>query len=278
MTPSDFKHAATDAGHDADSGSGASDSPKVTGTAAFSKFMTVLQAISDADTPPSASQLALACGYPRPTVYRIVGALLAQGLVIEQPPAGTYVPGPRLIHLARRSLQKLDIRAAATEALRVLRDATGETVHLAVRAGHEMVYVDKLESLHTVRMASQIGSSVTLYSSSVGKAYMAALPQAERDLALEGVTFRRFTEHTITDRVQLHQELALTRERGYAEDREENEADIFCYGCAVLDQDRKPVGAVSISVPRFRQTATPGDTFVAPLINACREISLKLRR
>ena len=44
---------------------------KVAGAAAFAKFMTVLQAVADAQQPPTAAALARACGYPRPTVYRI---------------------------------------------------------------------------------------------------------------------------------------------------------------------------------------------------------------
>lgn len=258
-----------------DRGDDRHDAAKSSGTAAFSKFMTVLQAVSDASMPPTASQLAASCGYPRPTVYRIIGALAAQGLVVEQA-AGTFIPGARLIHFARRSLERLDVRAAAVEALRTLRDITGETIHLAVRGGQQMVYVDKLESLHAVRMASQIGSSVTLYSSSVGKAFIAALPVEERRQALLGVELKRFTEHTITDRAMLDIELEMTRQRGYAEDREENEADIFCYGCAILDRDRRPVGAVSISVPRFRQPSSPHDRYIAPLVAACREIGAKM--
>jgi IclR family KDG regulon transcriptional repressor len=44
-----------------------------TGTAAFSKFMAVLQRIADAGEPLNIAQLAAQTGYPRPTVYRIVG-------------------------------------------------------------------------------------------------------------------------------------------------------------------------------------------------------------
>jgi len=63
---------------------------RATGTAAFSKFMSVLQLIADAKDAPSVPQLAAASGFPRPTVYRIVGALMAEGLVVESRRAGRH--------------------------------------------------------------------------------------------------------------------------------------------------------------------------------------------
>jgi IclR family KDG regulon transcriptional repressor len=162
---------------------------KPTGTAAFSKFLAVLQCIADAQTPPGIAQLTALAGYPRPTVYRIVGALIAEGLVVEGPHGGAYSLGPRLLSLASRSWERSDLRVAASEPLQVLRDATRETVHLAVRSGSEMVYIEKLESPHAVRMASRIGTRVTLYSSSVGKAYLSSLKRAERDALLAPLNF-----------------------------------------------------------------------------------------
>ncbi|WP_061170474.1 IclR family transcriptional regulator [Caballeronia hypogeia] len=249
------------------------DAAKATGTAAFSKFMAVLQLIADAAEPPTIARLAAASGYPRPTVYRIVGALIAEGLVVENVRGGCYALGPRLMSLASRSWERSDLRVAATDALRTLRDATQETVHLAVKSGAEMVYIEKLESPHAVRMASRIGTRVTLYSSSVGKAYLSTLTSAERDALLQDIAFERFTPNTIVDRSALDAELDATRERGYSEDREENEAQIFCYGSAIVGANGATLGCVSVSIPLFRKSATPMETYIEPLRQACRAIA-----
>lgn len=253
--------------------SAAPEPTKATGTAAFSKFMAVLQLIADASEPQTIAQLSAASGYPRPTVYRIVGALIAEGLVIENARTGALNLGPRLINLASRSWGHSDLRVAATDALRELRDATRETVHLAVPSDLGMVYIEKLESPQAVRMASRIGTRVTLYSSSVGKAYLAALSPQARERLLGVLRLERFTPNTITHLDALRRELDETAERGYAEDREENEAQIFCYGGAIRARNGEPVGCVSISIPLFRRSATPLETYVAPLLTACRTIS-----
>jgi len=246
---------------------------KPTGTAAFSKFVAVLQHIADAPVPPSIAQLAAATSYPRPTVYRIVGALIAEGMVIESPRGSGYSLGPRLLSLASRSWERSDLRMAASGQLQALRDITQETVHLAVRSGSEMVYIEKLESPHAVRMASRIGTCVTLYSSSVGKAYLSSLTRVERNALLATLHFKRFTSNTIVERAALDAELDATSARGYAEDCEENEEQIFCYGSAILGANGEPLACVSISIPLYRKSTTPIDTYVAPLRQACRAIA-----
>ena len=252
------------------------DDGKASGTAAFSKFATVLALVGDAAEPPGMAQLAASSGYPRPTVYRIVGALVAQGWLVETLSGGAYQLGPGLLALASRSWERSDLRLLAISELQALRDATQETVHLAVPSAAEMVYIEKLESPHAVRMASRVGTRVTLYSSSVGKAWLAASAPAVSEPLIRALHFKRFTPHTLSGPHALREELALIRERGYAEDREENEAQIFCYGQAVLGADGRPAACISISIPLFRKQANPRRTYLEPLDRACQAIAMKL--
>jgi hypothetical protein len=119
---------------------------QVAGTAAFSKFVHLLQIVADTPEPLTVADLAKISGYPRPTVYRTVAALVAERLLEEGAKTGRLSLGPRLIHLAHRSWGQSELRLASLEDLKRLRDITGETVHLAVANGHQMVYVEKLES------------------------------------------------------------------------------------------------------------------------------------
>jgi DNA-binding IclR family transcriptional regulator len=225
---------------------------KVPGTAAFTKFMSVLQIIGDSPREYSISDLCRIAKLPRATLYRIVDALRAEGLIAEAQPGNKLVLGPRLIDLASRSWATFDLRTVAHPYIEKLRDETGETVHLAVPSGLDMVYIDKLESPQAVRMTSRIGTRITLYSSSVGKAYLAMLPPAERDERIGKIVFTRFTAHTITQRKALEIELKETLKRGYSLDREETELEIRCVGAAIVNAAKRPVGAISISVPKYR--------------------------
>jgi DNA-binding IclR family transcriptional regulator len=249
---------------------------QVAGTASFSKFMHVLQLVADSSEPLNVGALMRASGYPRPTVHRIVAALLAERLLVENTRSASLALGPRLIQLASRSWGRSELRLAAVDELKRLRDVTGETVHLAVPNGTSMVYIEKLESPSAVRMASRIGTSVSLHSTAVGKAYMAALDAATLNPLLENLPMPRYTPSTVVELADLQAQLRVTRERGWSVDSEENEAGIFCFGAAILGSHGVPVAAISVSTLMFRQKDNPEQAYVAPLLEACRAISARI--
>jgi DNA-binding IclR family transcriptional regulator len=234
--------------------------------------MTVLQAVADAPAPPGMPQLVRASGYPRATVYRIVAALLQQGLIVETAASGPsgagarYGLGPRLLLLANRAWSQLDLRAALADDLLALRDETGETVHLAVPAGHELIYIDKLEGQGPVRMASRVGGRLALHCTAAGKAYLAALPAAEAEAAIDSLALVGRMPNTITQPAALREDMARIRQRGYAVDDEENERGIVCYGVAIVGQGGRPLACVSVSTLQFRQNGTPPSRYITPLM------------
>ncbi|HEX2518649.1 MAG TPA: IclR family transcriptional regulator [Castellaniella sp.] len=248
------------------------------GTAAFSKFVHLLQLVAESDRPCSVAELVRLSGYPRATVYRTVAGLVAERLLAASLADKTYVLGPRLIEFASRSWEQSELRRLAVVDLAALRDATGETVHLAVPDDRKMVYIEKLESPSAVRMASRIGSSVSMHSSAVGKAYLARLNEATCEQILERLEFPRYTANTVDSAEALREQLHGIRARGWAQDEEENEEGIFCFGAAIVDVTGRPVAAVSVSTLRFRQRPDPLQAYVAPLRAACDAISRQIAR
>ncbi len=164
-------------------------------------------------------------------MHRIAAALVAEGLAVDED--GALRLGPRLVSLAFRAVDGSLLRQAAREPLSRLRDDLDETVHLAVPDFGEMVYIDKLESHRTVRMASRIGTRVSLHTSAVGKAWLATLPDSELAALLDRLALPARTPHSLTDRDSLRRAVAETRERGHSLDLQENELDICCYGRAL---------------------------------------------
>lgn len=223
----------------------------VQGTAAFSKFMTVLQCVADSPGKLDIAKLTAISQFPRATTYRIVAGLIAEGLVVQDQ-NGTYSLGSRLIQFASRSWESSDLRTTARPFIEALRNATSETVHLAVPSGNGMAYIDKLESPNAVRMTTRIGARVEFHSTSVGKAYLAALSEERVQEIISTLGLPRFTKFTITDPMAFAEEIRKTRERGYSYDHEENELDIRCFGSMIYDRSGEPVAGVSISIPLYR--------------------------
>jgi len=224
---------------------------KVPGTASFSKFMIVLQFVADDPGRLSVPELYKRVNFPRGTSRRILSALMNEGLIVVDERTERLELGPRLINLASRAWNRFDLRTIAQEDIRWLRDSTSETVHLAVPSGLEMVYIDKLEGLRAVRMRSRIGARIPLHSTSVGKAYMAALEVSECKGLLDKLDYYPLTPNTLA-RHDLESDLRDTARRGYSMDREETELDIICFGCAIRGATGRPVGSLSVTVPKYR--------------------------
>ena len=235
---------------------------KVAGAAAFAKFMTVLQAVADAQQPPTAA-LARACGYPRPTVYRILAALAEQGMLMES--GGAYRLGPRLLQLASRSWSQFDLRAALAPELQALRDATGETVHLAVPAGAEMVYIDKLESPVRCAWCRAWRAAWPCIPAPWARLIWPRWARPSANGCWDGLPLEARMPSTLASLPALRVALAETAARGYAVDDEENEPGIVCYGVALRDAGGRPVAGVSVSTLLFRRD-DPQSAYIDPLL------------
>ncbi|MFX4221709.1 MAG: IclR family transcriptional regulator [Thalassobaculum sp.] len=246
----------------------------VPGAQSFSRSMAVLQLVADHPGAPTVADLMRQADLTRPTLYRILASLEAEGL-IRQGADKRYRLGSRLIGLAHSALAQQDIRSLARDALSALRDETGETVHLAVRTRDEMVYIEKVESVELVRMASTVGTRVPFHTSSVGKAFLAALTEAEAEALIDRLDLPAVTGRTVTDPETLRARIAAARRFGYSSDEEENETGIVCFGAAIRDAAGQPVASVSVSVPTFR-LKEDRSLYWRPLLARCAAISRQL--
>lgn len=236
--------------------------------------MDVLQLIADSGKAQSRAELLKLCGLTRPTLYRVIASLEAEGLV-EATADNRYRLGSRLVSLARLALAQNDIRKIAEPYLSKLRDDTGETIHLAIRSGDELVYIDKIESRELVRMTSTIGTRVPFHSSGVGKAYLAAMSVVEASQLIERIDLPGITKFTTIDKVTLSKRIKLARRAGFAHDKQENETGIVCFGAAICEGVERPVASVSVSVPLFR-LSTDTSKYSEPLCDTVASISAEL--
>lgn len=197
----------------------------------------------------SLDTLAAEIGVHKTTVLRLLRTLEDERFVYHDADHRYYL-GSRLFALADTSLGQRRVVEVAGPHLRALsRRSGGQTVHLAAYESGTVVYIDKVESTHAIRMYSRVGLPAALHCTAVGKVLVGALPERSRNAVLETLEYPRLTANTITDRASYEAELTLVRDRGWAEDHAEHETFINCIGAPVRDTDDRVVAAVSISVP-----------------------------
>ena len=246
------------------------------GTGALDKGLALLARVSDAPTPPRFVDLMRDTGLPKATLHRLLGALLAHRLIALDPRDQTYVVGLRALEMAQRSWHGMDVRAAAAEDILQLGEKTGDTVHLAVLDGTEVVYIDKVESRQQIRMFSAVGKRGPLHCTGVGKAMIAFVDDGRRAELVQRLALKKFTANTFTSRAAFLKHLDEIRARGYARDLEEHELGIRCAAAPIFDYRGDVVASVSVTAPSFRLTPERLDKIAPFVVQAARSITRKL--
>lgn len=223
--------------------------PRDTGT--LGKAMDVLEVIASSPEPLRFTDLLSRVGQPRGTLHRQVKNLIDEGLLSVNRDQ-TYELGLRLLRFAAKAWSRNRFREIAEPILRKLHEATGETVHLGILSGTEVVYLDKVESRQTVRMHSQIGNASPTYCTGVGKAALSTLPDAHVRKLLAKVNFKKYTETTLPGIDALISQLHDIRRDGVSYDREEHEPGIHCVAAPVFSRDGHLAAGLSVTAPVFR--------------------------
>ena len=178
----------------------------------------MLRAFSEDEPELDLRQLCARTGLPRSTAHRLATELVTLGLLDRS--GSMYCVGTGLWEIGELSPVSLRLRERALPHLLELYAATGENVHLAMLAGTEALYVARLTGPGSVPTLSRMGGRLPLHTTGVGKALLAT-----RDAQWLDAFFRepreRETIHSVTDEASLRDEIARTRESGYATTRQE---------------------------------------------------------
>lgn len=206
--------------------------------------LSLLTAFQQGDDALSLAELARRTGIPKGTAHRLIAELADLGF-LERVGTGLRLGMP-LFELGQLAPQQRGIREAAAPYLADLREATEETVHLAVLDHVDVVYLQKIDGLRTPRVPTRIGGRMPAHATAVGKAILAHSPHAQFD-AVVAAGPARLTPRTIVAPGLLARELGRVREHGVAEDHEQAVVGVVCVAAAVLGRSGHAVAALSVT-------------------------------
>lgn len=198
------------------------------------------------------AEILTAVGWPRSSTYNLLQTLTLTRFLEFDEGSRRYQIGLRLWEAGQGFALEHDIVRTAMPYLEEAKAQLNETVQLAILDGVENVYIAKVEADHHLKLVSEVGSRLPAYATGLGKALLASLTAQEVERRFENVGLRSFTPQTITNLADLHAELELTRERGYAIDRGEYTVGVYCIAVPITDSSSKAVAAISSSVPEPR--------------------------
>jgi DNA-binding IclR family transcriptional regulator len=216
------------------------------------RAVSVLEALVAAERPAALAELTGMVRLPKPTLYRMLGMLESAGLVMREPGARRYAPGPRLATLGRNVMLNGSLRVGRRAILARLVDEIGETCNFTMLDGAEVIYIDRVEAAWPLRMNLTSGSRVPLHCTASGKLLLALLPKASRERITRHLALTRSTETTITDRRQLATELARIRANRFATDKEEYHAGLVCVAVPVMNARKRACATLAVQAPVSR--------------------------
>ncbi len=212
----------------------------------------VLGAFTPADRDLGVTEIAIRLGLAKSTVHRLLSTLAAEGMMERSGNRGRYRLGVRLYELGTMAPLRSELHGAAVGPIDDLLARTGESVHVAVLRGADVVTVDRRESPGMLRMLGRMGHRHPAHATSAGKVLLAYLSLAERSALLDGQPLEALTPHTISDRARLEEELAKVRSRGWAESLHEHEMGLASVAAPIRDARGRVVAAVGVAGPSPR--------------------------
>lgn len=235
----------------------------------------VLKCFSEVETEIGISSLAKRLDLAKSTVHRLAVTLTSEGLLEQSPESGKYRLGINLFVMGALVRRRLDVSNMAQPFLNVLRERTGETVHLAVMTDTNIIYLYNLESRQAIRMKSYIGTIKPAIFTCEGRAIVAFSDNALVSKILSGPLTPR-TPATEVDPAKLSKMLASVRAHGYAIDDEESEQGMRGIGAPIRDISGNVVAAIGIGGPSQRLTLKKLRSLSAELISTAQAISTQL--
>lgn len=208
--------------------------------------------------------------------YRLLYTLKVLGYVEQNPENEKYRLNLKLFQVGSSVVSRIDVIKEARPVISALAEETEETVYLGIRDRIHVIYVDKVDSKHALRMFSTIGERKPAWCSSIGKALLAWLPEKDIDDLLDGTKMEKTTPNSIDNMEELKKDLKETVARGYAFDNEESWRGLYCCGAPVFDRKGNVAAAVSISWPTIRNTKESARKYQKLVSEAGKEISRRL--
>lgn len=213
-----------------------------------------------------------AIGVARSTAHRLMQMLSHHGYAVQDPRSRAYVAGPELIRMAVAIVRDLDIRTAAKPVMRDLADSLGETVHLSIRHGTEILFIESVESRKSVRVGSRTGQRMPAHATAAGKVLLAPLDHERLYSLYPGTRLEARTSKTMTSRPDLLAQLATVRDRGYAVNVGESEDEVSSVAVPLTDARGQVRAALAIAAPRARLDLAQVPAIAATLADGARKI------
>ncbi|GAW34792.1 HTH-type transcriptional repressor AllR [Roseovarius sp. A-2] len=225
------------------------------------------------------SELIAASGLGKPTVRRLMLALIRRGLVEQDSATRLYFLGEESYVLGTLATPRHGLLEIAADAVVRLAEVSGDTAFVSMRRGSASVCLHREDGAFPIRThALETGAQHPLGIGAGSLAMLSALPDAEVEMVLSDNAERMASDYPNYDAELLRSDVATTRARGFALNPGRIVPGSWGVGVVLRRPDGSVAGAMSIAAIESRMLP-PRDTELATLLaREAREIEVRLAR
>src|SRR5690242_13138055 len=218
---------------------------------AATRAMRVLRFLASQPDPVPLDRIMRACDLPRSTAYHLMTAMAEEGFVTHLPDDHRYGLGVAAFEVGSGYSRQAPLQRLARRHVAALSDRVGESAHLAVPHGRDVLYVIEERAPGRPLLVTDVGVRLPASLTASGLAMLAELPPAQvRALFPHKDSLVQRDGHGPTTVSELRRELTAVRARGYAVEDDSVSAGLSSVARAVLDHTGHPVAGVALTFPR----------------------------
>jgi DNA-binding IclR family transcriptional regulator len=222
----------------------------VTNVPAATRTLRVLRFLAARSEPVPLDRIAAACGLPRSTAYHLLAAMAAEGFVVHLAEEHRYGLGVAAFEVGSGYSRQAPLARIARRPLARLVDRVGQSAHLAVLHGRDVLYVLEERAPGRPPLVTDVGVRLPAHLTASGRAVLAALTPAQvRVLYPDRDAFTDRTGLGPTSPSALRSLLVDTRRRGHATEEGEVTPGFASVAAAVLDHNGYPVAGLAVTYP-----------------------------
>lgn len=223
--------------------------PTEAGNQSLIRGLRILEAFTATKQNWGVRELGRELGINAATTYRLISALASRGYLEQNAETQRYQLGPKVVQLAanyatQNSLIEISLRIFAK-----YEQQFPYNFYVGVMNSIEVIYVAVYESRGPLKITTEPGQSVSLYSSALGKLLLAHESNAFIKAALSKKPMERITSRTITSEKELMRQIREIRKLGYAVNRGEVYEEIAAVATPIRGLDGNIIAGLSLSFP-----------------------------
>ncbi|HDG98070.1 MAG TPA: IclR family transcriptional regulator [Desulfobacterales bacterium] len=241
------------------------------------KSLRIIELMTENPRGLTLSHISDALNIPSSTVHHILSTFLSHGYVSKDPETRKYSLGFKFVSISKIILENLDVRRIAHEHLVKLHQKCRESVFLAVLRDGKIAYIDRINYLSGLSLATNVGFTTEPHATAGGKVLLSGLTREEVERIYGSRRLRRYGKNTIAALHDLFKELERVRKQGYAIDDEEYYEGVRCVG-APIRAGGKIIAALSITGSVFSMTMERiQDELIDLAVATAKEISSQMK-